>query len=395
MSTTEASTAGGGFFEQDGLLYRRWIPPGRGGEDMAMEQLVLPASCRQAVLNLAHKIPFAGHMGQRKTAKRVLQRFYWPTVFKDVADVCRTCAECQKTAPGRKLRAPLVPLPIIEEPFQRIAMDIVGPLPRSRAGNKYILVVCDYATRYPEAIPLRSIDAEHVAEELLKIFARIGVPEEILTDQGSNFTSQLLAELYRFLHVHPIRTTPYHPQTDGLVERFNQTLKSMLRKAATEYGKDWDKLLPYLLFAYREVPQASTGFSPFELVYGRQVQGPLDILKESWETSKRSSESVVSYVFTIQERLSKMSELAKENFANAQQQQKRWYDRTARERGFQPEDNVLVLLPTSTSKLLAQWHGPYPVKKKLSPVTYEVDMFDKQKRKRVFHVNMLCIHQHR
>ena len=95
------------------------------------------------------------------------------------------------------------------------------------------------------------------------MFARLGIPEEILTDQGSNFTSQLLAELYRLLHVHPIRTSPYHPQTDGLVERFNQTLKSMLRKAATEEGKDWDKLVPYLLFAYREVPQGSTGFSPF------------------------------------------------------------------------------------------------------------------------------------
>ena len=94
------------------------------------------------------------------------------------------------------------------------------------------------------------------------------MPEEILTDQGSNFTSSLLAELYHMLHVHPIRTSPYHPQTDGLVERFNQTLKSMLRKSATQEGKDWDKLLPYLLFAYREVPQASTGFSPFKLLYG-------------------------------------------------------------------------------------------------------------------------------
>ena len=236
---------------------------------------------------------------------------------------------------------------------------------------------------------MRSIDAEHVAEELLKVFARVGVPREILTDQGSNFTSKLLAETYRLLGIQPIRTSPYHPQTDGLVERFNQTLKAMLRKAASEDGKDWDKLLPYLLFAYREVPQASTGFSPFELIYGRQVRGPLDILKETWEASKRSSESVVSYVFTIQERLAKMSELARENLSRAQQQQKRWYDRTARDREFEPGDHVLVLLPTSTSKLLAQWHGPYPVKRQLSPVTYEVDMFDKHKRKRVFHVNML------
>ena len=268
-------------------------------------------------------------------------------------------------------------------------MDIVGPLPRSRSGNKYILVICDYATRYPEAIPLRSIDAEHVAEELLKVFARVGVPQEILTDQGSNFTSQLLAETYRLLHVQPIRTSPYHPQTDGLVERFNQTLKAMLRKAAADDEKDWDKLVPYLLFAYREVPQTSTGFSPFELLYGRPVRGPLDILKESWEASKRSSESIVSYVLSIQEKLAKMSELARENLTKAQAQQKRWYDRNAREREFQPGEHVLVLLPTSTHKLLAKWQGPYPVRRSVSPVTYEIDMFDKRKRRRVFHVNML------
>ena len=92
------------------------------------------------------------------------------------------------------------------------------------------------------------------------------MPSEILTDQGTNFMSKLLSQL---LQVRWIRTSPYHPQTDGLVERFNGTLKSMLRKTAVE-GKNWDKLLPYLLFAYREVPQASTGFSPFELMYGRR-----------------------------------------------------------------------------------------------------------------------------
>ena len=162
----------------------------------------------------------------------------------------------------------MIPLPIISEPFSRIAMDIVGPLPKSRSGNKYLLVICDYATRYPEAVPLKSIDTEHVAEELLKLFFRVGVPQKILTDQGSNFTSQFLAEIYRLLHVHAIRTSLYHPQTGGLVERFNQTLKNMIKRTTSKEGKDWDKIVPYLLFAYREVPQASTGFSPFELLYG-------------------------------------------------------------------------------------------------------------------------------
>eukprot|EP00731_Ephydatia_muelleri_P032819 Em0024g363a len=139
---------------------------------------------------------------------------------------------------SRYSKAPLIPLPIVEEPFSRIVRDIVGPLPRS--GNKFSLVVCDYATRYPEAMPLKSTIAEHVAEELINLFAR----------------------------------------TDGHVERFNGPLKSMLRKAATE---DWDKLIPYQLFTYREVPQASMGFSPLQLVYGRQVRGPLDVLKEEWK----------------------------------------------------------------------------------------------------------------
>ena len=108
-------------------------------------------------------------------------------------------------------------------------------------------------------MPLKTTDAVSVAEELLKVFCRVGFPNEILPHQGSNFLSQLLKEVYRLLRIHPIRTTPYHPHTDGLCERFNQTLKKMLQKAAVEEGKDWDKLLHYLLFAYREVPQVQLG----------------------------------------------------------------------------------------------------------------------------------------
>ena len=108
----------------------------------------------------------------------------------------------------------MVPLPVIDEPFKRIAMYIVGPLPRSRSEHRYVHVVCDYATRYPEAVAMKSIDAEHVAEELISIFALVGLPRDILTDQGTNFTSELLAEIYRLLHIDSLRTSPYHPQTE-------------------------------------------------------------------------------------------------------------------------------------------------------------------------------------
>ena len=163
----------------------------------------------------------------------------------------------------------------------------------------------------------------------------------------------------------------------------------MLRGTAANEGRDWDKVIPYLLFAYREVPQASTGFSPFEFLYGRAVKGILDILKECWEASPKSSESIVSYVLTMQEELAKMSELAFGNIRKTQQQRKRWYDQIAWDHEVQVGERVLLLLPTSTKKLLALWQGPYPVLMKVGPVTYKVDMFDRTKRRRIFHVNML------
>ena len=110
---------------------------------MAVEQLVLPLQCRKVVLGLAHDIPLTGHLGMDKTARQILQRFYWPTLYKDVADFCHSCDPCQKTSQYKNKHSPLMPLLIIDTPFQRLAMDIVGPLPRSHQGNHYILVVCD------------------------------------------------------------------------------------------------------------------------------------------------------------------------------------------------------------------------------------------------------------
>ncbi len=354
-----------------------------------MEQLVLPQQCREAVLQLAHKIPLAGHLGREKTVRRVLQRFYWPTLYRDVKAFCQSCEECQKCSTRKPPQAPLIPLPIMGEPFQRLAMDIVGPLPRSHTGKRYILVLSDYATRYPEVIPLKSIDAEVIAEELVKFFTQVGIPKEILTDQGANFTSQLLKELYNLLHIRGIRTSPYHPQTDGLVERFNQTLKAMLRKYVKEERRDWDKLVPCVLFAYREVPQASTGYSPFELLYGRPVRGPLDVLRETWVAQTKSSESVVSHILHMRERLEKMTEVVQENLSRARKRQKHWYNQNARTRRLKQGDQVLVLLPSATNKLTAQWQGPYSVVQPMGRVNYKIDMHDKRKRYRTFHINML------
>jgi len=178
----------------------------------------------------------------------------------------------------------------------------------------------------------------------------------------------------------------YHPQTNGMCEKFNGVLKRMLKAYAVVEPKLWDKYLIYVLFAYREVPNETTGFSPFELLYGRNVRGPLSILKEQWEEPEECQASVLSYLLETRDRLRTLSDLAHQNEVEAKQVQKRYYDRKSRSREIKVGSKVLVLLPTSTNKLLAQWKGPYVVTDKVSSVDYKVKLKGKEK---VYHVNML------
>ena len=381
------------FFYKEGILYRRWVPRKLQNRDLkTCEQLVLPLRCRSVVMQMGHDAPMAGHLGVNKTRNRILNRYYWPGIFKDISTYCRSCEVCQRSQRrGASVRAEMISMPLIGKPFQRIAMDVVGPLPKSKSGNRFILTICDYATRYPEAIPLPSTEAERVAKELIKLFSRVGIPDEILTDQGSNFMSSLLQETYSLLQIRRIRTSPYHPQMDGLVERFNGTLKSMLKKFTSKNQKDWDEYLPFLLFAYREVPQESTGFSPFELLFGRRVRGPLDVLRECWTDEKPEDTPVIPYVLDMQKKLREMTGVAQTSLQVAQQRQKEHYDQKAVHTGESLEvgDEVLVLLPARRNKLQLEWAGPYKITRKVSPVDVEVDTPGKRSSSKIYHVNLL------
>ena len=384
------------FFYKDGLLYRKWCPrkadwqPGEESDILVVEQLVVPKLARKMILKLAHDIPLAGHLGVEKTKARILTRYYWPGIFMDVANYCRTCTACQKTArKSQRDRVNLMTVPIVGNPFEKVAIDMIGPLPRTKRGNRYALVLVDYATRYPEVVAVPSMEAARIADELFTIFSRVGVPANLLSDQGTNFTSKLMEEVCQLLGIKKLKTTPYHPQANGLVERFNGTLKAMLKKLSADEPDAWDRYLPYLLFAYREVPQASTGFSPFELLYGRQVRGPLDVLKEAWTNESPKEGNVIQYVLEMREHISQMTEMAQDKLAQVQRNQKRWYDKTARAKSFNPGEKVLVLLPSASNKLQAEWQGPFKVLRRTSPVDYEGDTGSSRKQKKVYHVNML------
>lgn len=371
---------------KNGILMRKFC---RLGSD-ALKQVMVPKNSREKVLKVAHDSLLSGHCGTRRTTERVLSNFYWPRVTSDVVRYCRSCAICQKMSDkGRSGRAPLGQMPVISTPFSRVAVDLIGPItPASDEGHRWILTVVDYATRYPEAVALKAIDTITVAESLLEVFTRVGMPDEILSDQGTQFISELMSEVDRLLSIKQIKTTPYHPMCNGLVERFNGTLKRILKKLCSESPKQWHRYLPAVLYAYRSTAQESTGYSPFELVYGRRVKGPMDILKAYWTKTIDESDvkSVYKYVIDLKTRLGETCRLAQDELKKSQEAQKVYYDKKSKPKKLKVGDEVLLLLPTKNNKLLLQWKGPFTVVKKVNAVDYIISVRGKEK---MFHCNML------
>ena len=382
------------YVRKNGLYYRVFQKLGKF--ERKYNQLLVPEKLQNEVLKIAHDGIMSGHLGIRKTTDRVLNDFFWPTVRKDVKQYCKTCDICQKTKPkGKVSQLPLGKMPIIDTPFSRIAIDIIGPIhPPSDKGNRFILTVVDYATRYPEAKALKIIDTENVAEALIEIYSRVGIPREVLTDQGRQFTSDVMKEVGRLLSIKQLTTTPYHPACNGLVERFNGILKSMLKKLCEEQPKQWDRYIPALLFAYREATQESTGFSPFQLLYGRQVRGPLTILKQLWTKDIQDDEvrTTYQYVVDLRERLEETCQIVQEQLGKSSNRYKYYADMGKKDRQFQQGDEVLLLLPTDQNKLIMQWKGPFVITEKLNSFDYRLNINGKVK---TYHVNMLMKYNRR
>lgn len=189
-------------------------------------------------------------MGVAKTFNIIQRRFYWPGFFKAVEDFCARCEVCAKKKMVPRSRWPLKPIEIVPIPFYMIGVDLIGPLKTNRSGNKYIFSVIYYYTKYAEAEALPNQEAEAIVRALEEIFARNGMPSVLLTDQRRNFESHLVKSVCQLFGIEKRRTTAYHPQTDGLCERFNGVLKALLRMKVNNDKDDWDEQLPHALLAY-------------------------------------------------------------------------------------------------------------------------------------------------
>ena len=333
-----------GYSVQDGLLVRKWTPSTNISLGEPWFQVVVPTTIRPLVLKTAHDM--LGHLGVRKTYDRIMRHFYWPKLKKDVAAYIKTCHICQMTGkPNQVIKpAPLHPIPVVAGPFEHLQLDCVGPLPVAKGGSRYLLTIMCQVTRYPAAYPLRSITTRSIVRVLSQFFSIFGIPKVVQTDQGSNFMSCVFAQVLRQLHIKHNKASAYHPQSQGALERFHQTLKSLLRAYCMELGRDWEEGLPWLLLASREVVQESTGFSPNDLVFGHSVRGPLAVLKDGLDL-KEPPKALCDYVNGFRRRLYEAGRLAREKLTNTQFKMKERYDKQTQRRVFAVGDNVLALLP--------------------------------------------------
>ena len=290
---------------------------------------------------------------------------------------CRSCLVCvSRRGANRIPHPPLQPIPV-GGPFHRVGVDVLQ-LPLTEAGNCYVVVFQDYLTKWVEAFATPNQTAETIAHLLVnEIFCRHGAPEHLLSDRGANFLSEHMQDVCKLLSIKKINTSGYHPQTDGLVEKFNSTLINMISKVAQSFGRDWDRHLPYLLFAYRASVHESTKESPFHLLYGRDPWLPSETT-----LNQPSSPYVVDssdYRVELTSSLSSAWLLAREKIKIAQASRKKQHDKRAKEHQFRVGDRVMIHMPSAVTgkawKLARPFHGPYRVLS-VTPTNVEARLVD-------------------
>lgn len=352
------------FAIQDGLLYHFWARRIPGSHKVErIKQLAVPHELIPEVLFQCHDQVTSAHLGMDRTLNRIRSRYYWPGMTSQIVNYVGSCNDCgQRKKPAKFIRPPLMPLEVAEAAFSRVAMDIIGPLPKTEKGNTHILVMCDYLTRYTEAWPLSSTDAKTIANVLFeKVICRYGPPSELLTDLGSNFMAEIVRELCRMFDIRRSHTSAYHPQTDGLVEKMNRCIGEMLSMYCGQKQDDWDLFLAPCVHAYNTTPGVH-GFTPYFLLYGRMHQ---EILDTSLPVDKQMSKSVREHLEKILKSLGDAETVVKQNLEVKRMQMKQYFDAKNKvmEDPYSPGTLVYLFIPKIkaklTKKLAFQFHGPY------------------------------------
>ena len=384
------------FIISDDVLYHLYQPRSKGlpKATRVIKQLAVPKVLRDDTLRSYHdSLLGGGHQGFERSYSVIRMKYFWPRMYSDIETYVKTCEEWKKSKRdihGKK--APLKPMPI-EDVFSRLHMDILGPITTTKDGYKYILLIVDSFSKWPEAFPLKTQEATEIANVLYKeIFTRYGAPRTIISDRGKNFMSNLVSALCEIFQVTRHHTSSYHPQTNATCERMNSVIAQSLRTYCNENQMDWPMKLPGIMMAYRMgISTQSTKYSPYFLVFGREMAIPFDTAitpKNNFSATARS------HLKNVLENLDESRKIATENVLKAQEKYKKQYDKTSKDSNLEAGDQVwlfCIKTPKGASrKLWRKWIGPYYITQKGPNHTFKLrKCSDNVEVKSLIHANRL------
>lgn len=380
------------YFLRDKLLYHFSLPAFNSPRQHVIEQLVVPESLKSQILFENHDMETAGHFGFDKTLSRIRHKYFWLNMYSEIRDYVDTCKTCQQRRGYKpKHKAELVQPEIPPVPWLKLALDLTGPLPVTERGNRYLLAVIDYFTKYAILIPLPDQTAQSIATALVEhVFTKFGAPQEILTDRGTNFLSALMQELYKSFHVTKLNTTAFHPSSDGLVERLIATLSNSLAMFCSSSQNDWDTLAHLVAMGYNSTVQTSTNESPSFLLFGRDLSIPGSIMMSAPSQSYADSQSYIEHLVAD---LQNSYQIVRENLQKASDVACQYRKKTAVSKGIHVGDLVYLHDPSvprgKSRKLTTHLKGPYRVIAARSPVNFEIRSSRNPRRSQIVHVDRL------
>ncbi|KAK3101592.1 hypothetical protein FSP39_004699 [Pinctada imbricata] len=341
-----------------------------------ISQVALPQVLRLDALKQYHdSLAGGGHLGIEKVRVSLIQKYYWPRMHQDIVNYVKSCDRCQLAKRNHNpVKPPMQPMPARDK-FECWQIDILGPLQKTKDDYEYILLCIDAGTHWPEAFPLKSQNAKEVANVLFEnIFSRYGAPSILFSDRGRNFMSKLINALCEIFEISQYHTSSYKPSTNGLVERQNSVIAQSLRAYCEKDKQSWHKLLPGIMMSFRKSISAhSTEFSPFFLMFGKEMRLPFDI---DLQPKDNLGQDTKDYLQEFLSRLQVANEIAKKNTEYHQQKNKERYDRTAREPNFKVGDLVLInshhVPKGQSAKLTDKCIGPYRITECGSNYTYQL-----------------------
>ena len=348
----------------DGVLYRKSYTANHRSRGVRL-QIIFPKSLVTRVMAGCHDQ--VGHQGRDRTVSLVRERFYWDTLYRDTSNYISKCSRCIRRK-SKAQRAPLQPI-FASQPIEIVHLDHLTLEP-CKGKIESVLVVTDHFTRYAQAYPVKNQTAKTTAKVLWEqVLRHYGFPQKILTDRGPGFESDLFKELLDLATIEKVRTTSYHPQTNGQCERFNSTLMNMLGTLSPEQKRDWKAHLLTMCQAYNATQHPSTGFSPYFLMFGRHPRLPIDY-QMGINRNDLCNTSKSKFGSELQDRLQYAYDIADKLAQKEAERSKKLYDRRSRGVELLPQDLVLVkkVAWTGRHKIQDKWEeGEYVVLSRPDP----------------------------